>query len=756
MRTKSDGTRCRHPWTRALQMGLYLCLAQVLLLPSVAQLDAEEDESTNAVQIETTADALEYDRETGIVTAIGNVEIVRGDVVLTADRVRVNVDTELAHAYGNVKITRGEEEMTGQSIKYNFRTEEGWDEGGGGNIKAAPFFVESESREISGNVFVLHNATISTCKNAKGHRHFHVKARKLEVQPNTYMKTRRAVWYFGSVPSMFVPYWYKNLEDEFGWHFYPGHDSRLGFFLLSSYRYRVNPGVIGETHFDIYTERGIGVGQDFKWNFEDGAHKGDFKAYFIDDDKPVDDDEDAATSDIDSSRYRFRYHDQFLPAERDIILVRAHYLSDTDVIEDFFEDEYRLERQPDNFVSYTHLESDYTAGVIVRSRLNDFYENVNRMPEGTLDIFRRQVGDSTFFYESVSSAAFLEKVFPDSSSRDDFDSLRLDTAHTVLRPDKHFGFLTVIPRVGIRGTHYSNTRELQTVAAGVTLTSNVVVNGGVTNIVVTSSPSSNTTTRVVDGGAEFRGLIEIGFETSFKAFKVWEGPHGPRRHIVEPFANYTFIPEPSVTPDELHQFDDIDRLDEQHTIKLGVRNKYQKKKDQGPFDIIDAEVFTIVDLNTEGDEETLEDLFWDVEIFPHDYLRVDAEGQWKIADSELQQFNLLLDYNGSDIYEARGEYRYRLDDSSLFAGDLTLYPVAPWSYTVYGRYEAEESRLEEVGAQVKRTFDCLAVRTGLNHQPGFTRSDGTEKDDDYRFTVEFWLTAFPESGIGSRRRNRGI
>ena len=738
----------RHP---AALIGLCIWLAQALAVPCALAAEAEEGESTNAVQIETTADTLEYDRKTGIVTAIGNVVITRGDTRLTANSVRVNVDTEWAEAFGNVTITRGEDVWTGPSIEYNLKTGEGLTKKM--TASADPFFIDAEETEKSSrDVFILHNARVTTCKNDRRHRHFEVKARKLEVKPDTYLKARRAVWYFGPVPSMYIPYWYRNLEDDFGFRFYPGHSSKMGYYLLSSYHYRINQGMTGETHLDYRSERGVGVGQDFKWNTGGDKHKGKLQTYYLNDDKPIDDDEDAATSDVDDQRYRIRIQDQILVTERDLVLMRGHYLSDTDIIEDFFEDEFREERQPDNFVSYTHLESEYTAGLIVRSRLNDFYDSVNRLPEGTLDIFRSQLGDSAFFHESVSSAAFIEQVFKDGSSKDDFDSFRLDSSHTLLRPDKHFGFLTLIPRVGLRGTYYSTTRELRTVAAGASVTSNIVVSGSVTNIGVTSVPSSNTVTRSVDGDSDFRGLVELGFETSFKAFKVWESAFGARRHIVEPFANYTLVPEPSLTPDELPQFDDIDKLGEQQTMKFGVRNKYQSRHEAGPFDIIDAEVFTVYDFNAEGDEDALEDLFWDIEIQPTEHVRIDAEGQWKLSDSELEQFNLLVNYEGAELYEARAEMRYRQDDSSLFYGDITLYPQAPWSYNFYGRYEGEESRLEEMGAQVQRTYDCLAVRTGVNSLPGFTRSDGTEKDDELRFTIEFWLTAFPEMSMRTKHR----
>ena len=35
---------------------------------------------------------------------------------------------------------------------------------------------------------------------------------------------------------------------------------------------------------------------------------------------------------------------------------------------------------------------------------------------------------------------------------------------------------------------------------------------------------------------------------------------------------------------------------------------------------------------------------------------------------------------------------------------------------------------------------------------GYTRSDGSEEDDEYRILVEFWLTAFPKGVLGGRHR----
>ena len=45
-----------------------------------------------------------------------------------------------------------------------------------------------------------------------------------------------------------------------------------------------------------------------------------------------------------------------------------------------------------------------------------------------------------------------------------------------------------------------------------------------------------------------------------------------------PYINYTFIPEPTETPDHLYYFDEIDRIDENHFIRLGLINRLQTRR----------------------------------------------------------------------------------------------------------------------------------------------------------------------------------
>jgi hypothetical protein len=50
------------------------------------------------------------------------------------------------------------------------------------------------------------------------------------------------------------------------------------------------------------------------------------------------------------------------------------------------------------------------------------------------------------------------------------------------------------------------------------------------------------------------------------------------RHVIEPYLNYTFIPKPTVDRDHLYFFDEIDRIEEQNFIRLGLRNRIETRR----------------------------------------------------------------------------------------------------------------------------------------------------------------------------------
>jgi lipopolysaccharide assembly outer membrane protein LptD (OstA) len=717
----------------------------VILMLGVTVLCAWAEGEPGSERVEVNAVRLDYNKETGWVTANGNVVVRRGTTVLRADSVRVNMNTEVAYARGNVHVTGGDgKELHTERLDYNFRTGEAVGVGLSGQAK--PFIlVEGDVTVTAKNEYELHKATVTTCTNEYPHCHYTVYAKRIQVVPDESIKAWGATYYFGSIPIFYLPYWHRELHESSGLRVEPGYDSRMGGYLLNSYRYRLNATLRGETHLDYRTRRGLAAGQDFSWE-RSGVYHGGVSFYYADDDEPLAAGEDPAIKDITADRYRVRLQHSHSYNAKGSLLVEANYLSDTDILEDFFEDEYRSSSQPENYAVYAYREDSYVAHVAVRPRLNDFYAHVDRLPEVSIDLSRQQIGDSRFYYEGQTAAANLSRLWPEGSTSEDYSTIRVDSEHTVLYPAKVFRFLTLTPRVGVRATYYGATVDLQeTVQTNQTQQSTNATSTNVSAVVQNS----------VETGSAMRTLFEVGLEVSFKAYKTWQGGIvSPLRHVIEPYANYTFVPEPSTLPENLYQFDTVDALGAQHDVWLGVRNKFQSKRDGQSYDLLDVDVRTRYELDPTATEESFNGIFVDMELRPTDWLAIDLDTEIATTDDTADAYNARIMVQEPDEWSLSVDYRFREDTSATLGLDLSLFPVSNWAYNLYGRHEFEAGRTEEVGGYIQRNLDCMSIRLGTRHRPSYERLDGFVVESEWRASLEVWFTAFPEVGLhAGRHRN---
>lgn len=713
-------------------------------LPFAGALDQAPPDGS--VPIEVDAESMNYDRQNGRIVAAGNVVIVSGLDRLRADRVLVNVNSGDLYAIGNVELERDGEIIRGEKLHYNTKTRVSSLDTP--RIDSEPFHMIAENvTRTAENTFRLQGAKVTTCIHDHDHAHYHVRARDLKVVPGEHLTAKHAVWYFGRVPVLYLPYWRRRLHDEYGWVFYPGYRSRWGGYLLSSFFHRVSPNLRFQHHLDYYTDRGFGLGETIDWRTPGG--QGKLALYYINDDKPLGDNPPPDPPEVDEGRYRlFLRHDEQL-TDQTRLMLRNEYVSDATFRRDFFDREYRRLRQPENYVTLSHQADLYTLSALAYYRLNDFHGNVNRLPELALNWYRMQLGDTSFYYESRSTAAFLERLYPSEDASEAYSSVRVDSWHSIYQPRRIAGWLNVVPRASYRGTYYSNSRE--------TDTQEIVSVRNVTNeltLAVATVRETNTVTQVREGGMQFRQVLEVGSEVSFKAFKrLADSPGGqPWRHVVEPYLNYSLRFDPTVDPGELYDYDDIDRIDGLHAARIGVRNLLQTKWDGRSVEAVDVNVWTTANLDPDEDEDTFQTLSMQTRLRPSRWIQIDADGVYDVSAATLSTLNSRFALADQDQWRVGVEHRFRDAASNLLIFDATFAPNQEWDLNVFSRYEFEVSRLEEQGGYVQRNFDCMSVRLGGSVLPGFTRTDGTREEADYRVLLAFWLTAFPEMGLNANGR----
>ena len=702
-----------------------------------------EQAGVGAGGIEVNADQLEYFQEQQVIVGRGHVVITHGRERMTADYVKVHTDTQQAEARGNITLDREGGVWRGEDLVYNFKTHQG--EFGAFTAYYEPFFVRADdSRRVSTNEFVLHNATITTCDGDDPQ--FFMESSEAHIVDGSTLKAYGVVPYLYGVPFFWLPYWQRSLDPEMvTFYLIPGYSTRMGAFALTGYGYRMTDNVRGITHVDVRSARGVGVGQDFLWKdpTPEKKYQGMLRGYYLNDSNPdfhADEDRSGNTT---HQRYRLRLQDSRTLSDRDAMLVEANYLSDPYVLEDFFDEEFRQGVQPENRFSLMHRGDSYSAGLLASGRLNDFFESINRLPEADVDVYQTKLGDTPLYYESQNSAAFLQHAYAKDTgtnaptSPENYDAFRIDTTHTIYYPTRHFDFLNIIPRATYRGTFYSKTYTTVN-TTNVTVLTNMVVTPHGTNMVLTTTNQLLQTLN--DNGAGMRQLPQLGVETSFKAFKVLdENPTGigrdvGLRHVAEPYANYTFQPTPNLQPSDLPQFDAVDALDTEHDVQLGMRNKLQTKRRGYAHNLVDADVYTYYRLEkTATATNDFSDIYTLTRLRPVDWLMVDFDAAFNPYATEFDSFNTQVAFLADDESRLSIEHRYTKDANNLISGELMLFPRDRWSFRIYGRYDIENSQLQEHSYLIQHKNDCLGIGVGIRRL-----------ESDTMFYCQLWLSAFPQ------------
>lgn len=661
--------------------------------------------------VEVTADRMEYLGD--LLIGDGNVAFQQAGASMQADHVVVNSKTGEIKASGNIRMVRDGNHWEGQELIYNYKTREGTF--GKSFMYFEPAYITAEkTQRISTNEYLMSNVIMTTCSG--DNPTVYAKAKELRVvdehKPSgVFIKAKHVTFYVGPVPVFYTPVWQRHLGYRV-FTFTVGAGGDLGAFIMGRAELHPTDWLTSNTHLDLYSKRGVGVGQDFKWETPRGG--GAIETYYINDGDPHDgDDTPADIRLIDSERYRVKLTDREQIDESTYFATKLNWLSDPDILDDFFNDEFRHEANPENYAVVQRSKENYAASLRVDRRLNDFYTTVDRIPELTYDWYRSRVGDSPFYFESENNAAFLEKSnaeLPGIAEPSDYRSARFDTYNRLFLPLRYKDFLNIVPRAGYRGTWYSETAD----------------------------GSSD---------ANFRNIFEAGTLTSFKAYKTVTGKSGfygdGLRHVAEPYADYSWRAKPNLRPDDLYDFDSVDELDKQNEVRFGARNLLQTKRGINRIaNFVDSDIYTTYRYEEPAGGRSFSNLVADTELSLTDnfFIQSDLEYNWYTRDLNPAngRFKLITD----DESEYSFEYRY-LDDPatgrkrSLFTPRVKLFPNDDWSYEFSASYDEKYDEWYERKILINHKFDCLGMGVGFK----------IDEDDDAQFWIQFWLTAFPQSPI---------
>ncbi len=633
-------------------------------------------------------------RTNDTVFASGGVTGRYENVTLRADAASANLESGDLHLEGDIHFERDNVIWNGTVLDYNYLTKVG--NFGPSSLDYDPILMSVEHIErVSTNEYLLRGATFTTC--ALDHPHYQIKVKEARLIDDKYLRAKGATFYVRGVPVFYFPYWHQTLSRSI-FTFRAGFSSEWGAFGLIKATVPLTDDLTSISDINLYSKRGVGLGQGVAWNYPSAA--GTVESFYLADQDP---NAKYTIPEIGSDRYRLKLEHLQHFSDTQYINTKWNYLSDPVVTKEFFKAEYRRYAQPENYASWVYGNNFVGSEVFANYRLNDFYDNTDRI-EYSADIYRTRIGNTPFYFQSENSIAHLERVYAATNALDSIDAVRIDSANTIFMPQR-YGFLNVIPRAGYRATYYS------------------------------TSPTV--------GSDEFREIPEGGVEVSLQASRVlsererWYGKG--LRHKIEPYLDYMYA-DASIGTNRLYQFDAVDALDDQNQVKVGLRNVLQTRRDNRVSRFIDVDLYTHYLADRNGAADNIDSLFVNARMPLTRRTMVDVDGEVDWNHGIVPFFNTRFSYRKSRELMLSLEHLYwEAKRKSLWTPRFDLYPEGRYSLFGYARYEDRANDIEEVAIGGYMNWCCM--RYGI----GYHLFD----ENEHAIMFSIGLSAFPEASISS-------
>lgn len=584
-----------------------------------------------------------FDPVTGIASATGNVQIEYGGTEIKAGRADYNANTGDVMARDDVLVWKEGVTYRSDSIVYNVKTGDLTGNNirssmakGSGTVLYSTDKFETETKFIEridgeNSFFTTHDVTNPNYK---------VRAKKMTIYPENRIVMKQVTLYLGNTPVLWLPYVSQPLDDEVGYSFTPGWSSNWGAFLLNQYGVIHGDHTLAKYRLDLRSSRGVAGGVDLisMRHRDNQANFGTLKLYYAQDTDPTltqtgGAGEALARQSLDEGRYRVNFqHRIYLPGPEEstwYVDIDLNKISDEFFYQDFFFQEFRANREPDNQISLVHTDDRYVATLMTRFQINDFYRTATRLPELAFDFIRQPIFDTGLFYQGNTTGGIYHEKFSDLEVaqtrqliKDGEEFLKLDQAIDPLSglPTN----ATVSDEAGFRrvlGLDPQSIVANNEVQQALTILKSRLQEPGFTRLhsyheflypktffgwlnVVPRIGGGVTQYSDIEGAPGFsdktKGLFSAGMDVSFKLTKTWDEVQSKTlgldglRHIFQPYMNYSYLDAdvpagfpaidrlaPTTRPRSLDipLYTAIDDLRSWNVARVGMRNLLQTKRD---------------------------------------------------------------------------------------------------------------------------------------------------------------------------------
>ena len=704
------------------------------------------------VPVEITADGNTRFEE-GVAIAEDNVQIHYKEYSIYCDYAEYNPETRDVLLVGNIRVYTPKEVLTGQRALFNLESKQMR----GLEFSGSHFpmiFHAFNFRALSKTEFRVNDALFTTDDNSKPD--FHIKSRSVRIYTESRAVFSNSTLYIGQTPVFWFPYLFADIKNP-GFAFLPGYDTRWGAYLLTAYSFHLMRGVDATVRADWRSKFGPSLGFDAKMKYgKDDRSYGDLRTDYVFETKDVTTvnapGQPAETK--TTNRYRVSFQQRLFLTDDIYATADINLLSDVDFLQDFYPAEYRINPQPDNVLSLTKWDEFYTINLIARWQMNDFQDVTERLPEFVADFKQLQFFGLPVNYDGETGAANLRRTFSNNPSAGetqypDYGAVRFDTFHQWSLPKTYFGWLTVIPKVGVRGTYYSESGSFLTPAGGSTAIDPVTGLPTVINQSYNSTPMNNPSAVLQGKGPVFRAVANYGVEVSGKISSTfekiqsrWLGLDG-LRHVVQPYLNYSGVYNMGPSPSNIYQFDRVvestqllplnfpqftavDSIDSWNIVRLGLRQRLQTRRDNRTYQWFSLDTFMDINLQNPYSSGPISNLFNVATFRPVPWAGLSVTSQIPVTSGGFSEVSTGLSLMPTRDWSFSISDHY-INGNSFFSNNnqvnfATYWRVNDhWGLSMYEQYEFVSNVLQYQRYMVHRDLSSWIASFGVeqrNNQGG--------------------------------------
>ena len=695
--------------------------------------------------------------ENGLATARDNVAIHIGNTDIYADYAQYNPTTHDVDLRGHVRIYRDASLYIAESGIYNTETKK--IRALNSRTESQPYFLTGNHvTSISDNGYLIQNGNFTTDDAPRSD--FHLHARTIRVYEDDRVIFQYVTAYVRNVPIFWWPYLYQSLNQEFSFVISPAYYSAWGPSLLGEVTFPITEDIKGRFRLDYFGRRGAAVGFEPVIDYgPDKDSQARLKTFYIQDQNPDINQTNVPRQNVPTGRYRLSLEDRTNFSDDIYGIANITKLSDQYLMQDFYQSEFRIDPVPDNVIAVAKTDPFYTLTAIERFQANDFFTTTERSPEVVLDIKRHALFGGPIFYEGETGFANLRLEFPEGSGFENYGTYRFDTFHQLTYPNTYFGWLSIVPRVGYRGTYYGKTWDL-----------------GSTTFIPPSNPLEpnfilpppTLANPVKFDGDTFRSVFDTGAEASFKISRTWENVQSRAlgldglMHVIQPFTDFSYVKEdgpnptsilgfdrfqPSTQPRALDfpQFTPIDSIADWTVWRVGVRNKLETRRDDQTITWLEVDSFVDVQFENPYQPTDYSNLVNNIRFTPLPWMSLSVNSQVPAFAKGFTEVDTIATVQPLSTLQLNVAHRYLngnpfFQNSSLFVVGGYYRLNDNWGVGVQEQYEATTGLLEEQRYSVYRDLTSWVASFG-----GVIRDNSGVKEYGLLFTIT--LKAFPKFGF---------